>query len=241
MARGVDRRDIFTDDLDREYFLKGMRRLAALASANIIAYCLMGNHFHLAIQVEAVTLSAFMQRLLTTYCMMFNRKHERTGHLFEARYKANLCEDDLYLARLIPYIHMNPVRAGFVADPKDWPWSSYDPAKEKRADMEGFDPWPASSREIDLSRSTITGQIPLDEIGLSVASSAAIGLADLLSGSHLPAVVAAKRLFAQEAMRNGYDLSAIAEWIKLSPRSISRYARESFVRPAGLTPRWTKV
>lgn len=90
----------------------------------ILAYCLMPNHFHLAVKVSTVPLGRVMLRILTSYVNTFNNRHERTGHLFEARHKAKICLTDRYLLGLIRYIQMNPVRAKLVKNAEDWPWSS---------------------------------------------------------------------------------------------------------------------
>jgi REP element-mobilizing transposase RayT len=237
MARGVDGRNIFVDDHDRAAFLDGMRIIAREASAEIIAYCLMGNHFHLAVKVGAVPLSAFMQRLLTAYCMRFNRRHNRTGHLFQARYRALLCLDDDYLARLIRYIHLNPVRAGFVSSPGDWHWSSFKPAQADADGYSDFDPWANSvSRDIDMSRSPIAGKVDLEVIGSAVASRSGLDPDALRSDSRHRTVVAAKRLFVGEAFRVGYTLKSVAKWLNTSRSSVSRYARENTAPLGGLTP-----
>jgi hypothetical protein len=69
----------------------------------------MGNHFHHAIQVSAVKLGAIMQRIMTGHALTFNRRNDRTGHLFQARHDACLCLTERYLANLIRYIHLNPL------------------------------------------------------------------------------------------------------------------------------------
>ncbi|MCR4295507.1 MAG: transposase, partial [Elusimicrobia bacterium] len=120
MAKGVDGRAIYTDDADRIGFLKSLNRIVNESGASVLAYCLMGNHFHLAIKVGAVPLSSVLQRILTSHALTFNIRHDRTGHLFQARYRSNLCLTDAYLTALIRYIHMNPVRAGLVSRPEDW-------------------------------------------------------------------------------------------------------------------------
>ena len=125
MARGVDGREVFVDDLDRRDFLGTILGLKSQTNCSIIAYCLMGNHFHLAIKVGTTPLSHIMHRLLTAYVIGFNARHAREGHLFQARYKSVLCLDDSYLIALVRYIHMNPVRAGLTVGPEDWPWSSH--------------------------------------------------------------------------------------------------------------------
>ena len=125
MARGVDGREIFADDSDRQTFLATTRGLKRETDCSVLAYCLMGNHFHFAIRVGRTPLSRIMHRLLTVYAMAFNFRHDRQGHLFQARYKSVLCLDDAYLIALIRYIHMNPVRRGLVSSPELWAWSSF--------------------------------------------------------------------------------------------------------------------
>lgn len=152
MARGVERRPIFADDHDRRRFLDLMCRHERELGAKIIAYCLMGNHFHLAIRVAASTLGTFMQRLNGDYAGGFNHRHDRVGHLFESRYKDKLCLDDRYLLTLIHYIHMNPVRAGMVSHPGDWPWSSFKPTDGPFPNLDGFVPWDSPDPKLDLKR-----------------------------------------------------------------------------------------
>jgi len=237
MARGVDGRDIFIDDIDRHSFLEIMRRLEREAAAEVIAYCLMGNHFHLAVKVECVPLAVFMQRLLTAYCQKFNLRHERTGHLFQARYKAILCLDDRYLAGLVHYIHVNPVRAGLVVLPQDWPWSSFASAPGGPVDNCDFNPWPGPlNRDMDLSRSSREVQLDLNAVGSEISFQAGIDLNRLRSNSRDRKIVEARRLFVGEAFRGGHALIAVAKWLNMSPRSVSRYASENTVRSAGLTP-----
>lgn len=125
LARGVDGREVFADDADRHCFLSTLSRLRRETGFSLLAYCLMGNHFHLAIKVSDIPLGVILQRLLTAYVKTFNSKYERTGHLFQSRYTAILCRDDRYLLGLVRYIHMNPVRANLVATPAQWPWSSH--------------------------------------------------------------------------------------------------------------------
>lgn len=229
MARGVDGRNVFVDDADRTAFLDELSAVVKDASADIFAYCLMGNHFHLAIRVGQITLSTVMQRVLTTYSSYFNRRHGRTGHLFQARYKAIICVDDAYLAALIRYIHMNPVRAGIAQRPEDWPWSSLR-LKGKGEDSpcapEDFDPWPKQSEErLDLHREEQHEQPSLEDIGSMIESRTGIALVDLRSDNRARSVVAAKRLLAREAVKNGHQLAAVAIWMNSALSSISRYAR----------------
>ena len=85
-------------------------------------------HFHLLIRSNQSDLSGFMRRLLTGYAVTFNRRHQRTGHLFQNRYKSIVCDAQAYLLELVRYIHLNPLRAGLVADLTalaDYPWCGH--------------------------------------------------------------------------------------------------------------------
>jgi len=233
MARGVDGMSIYVDDADRIAFLNDMRRIERECSLRIIAYCLMGNHFHFAIQVGHIPLAVAMQRLLTPHCMRFNRRHDRTGHLFQGRHKAVICLDDRYLSNLIRYIHMNPVRAGLVAAAKDWPWSSYDHAADAGEVDADFDPWPKGTQEIDLMRKWENAAVALDVVGSTVTERTGIGLDVLRSESRIRTVVEARRVFVQEAIACGHRLKFAAQWLHVSERSASRYALEKYCPVGG--------
>ncbi|MDJ0862092.1 MAG: transposase [Gammaproteobacteria bacterium] len=89
------------------------------------AYCLMTNHLHLAVEVGPILLSRGMQNLAFRYTRRINRREKRIDHLFQGRYKALLVDRDAYLLELVRYIHLNPVRAGLMAEPSDYPWSGH--------------------------------------------------------------------------------------------------------------------
>ncbi len=225
MARSVDRRDIYTDDTERIQFLKRMRRLEENAGAKILAYCLMNNHFHLAIQVGTVTLSSIMQRLEGHYGSWFNHRHGRDGHLFQGRFKAFNCLDERYLFRLIPYIHMNPVRAGLVKHPGDWPWSSFTGRGAPADDLSDFDPWPKDgTREFDLTRLAQTKKASLESISERVAAETGFGAGTLRARGYARPLIAARRMFVGESLRAGYSQRAIAEWLGSTRSAISRFA-----------------
>jgi REP element-mobilizing transposase RayT len=223
--RGVDGQPIFIDDQDRIAFLAMMRRMEAEYSVRIIAYCLMGNHFHFAIQVGPVPLSIAMQRFLTKYCTAFNRRHDRSGHLFGGRHQANLCSDDRYLTALIRYIHMNPVRAGLVTAPGDWAWSSYVPGEEIGSEIVDFDPWQDVKEDIDMTRHEVK-TADLEALGSTVSTSTGISVDQLRSYQKIAAVVEARKLFVKDALRNGHTLKSAAGWLKVSTRSASRYLHD---------------
>jgi len=124
-SRGNTGGDIFLNDDDRKGFLKALSEVVKRYYWIVHAYCLMDNHYHLLIETPQANLSAGMRQLNGVYTQRFNLHHKRGGHLFQGRYKAFLVERENYLLELSRYIVLNPVRAGIVTTPEDWPWSSY--------------------------------------------------------------------------------------------------------------------
>lgn len=150
--RGVDKRKIFMDEQDYtvflyllKYYLSPPKKdekhpLINTTSAvirprpiknlyqqiELIAFCLMPNHFHLLIKQKTINgMTRLLHKLLTIYSMYFNRRHKRTGHLFQGRYKAVLVDSDEYLLYLTGYIHLNPATLT-GPDPVRYPYSSLD-------------------------------------------------------------------------------------------------------------------
>ena len=109
-ARGNERKPIFRDDVDRRRYLETVEQTVERFAVVIHAYCLMSNHYHLLMQTPRANLSAAVGWLQTTYSVRFNRRHRRSGHLFQGRFKAHLVEEDAYAQQLIKSIHLNPVR-----------------------------------------------------------------------------------------------------------------------------------
>ncbi len=124
IGRGNERRPIFRDDQDREAYLERLERYRERFGIRILAYCLMTNHLHLALERGPARLSRVMLALHGSYSQYFNRRHGRVGHLFQGRYKALLIDKNRYLLTLVRYVHENPVKAGLVKRPEQYPWSS---------------------------------------------------------------------------------------------------------------------
>ena len=124
-ARGNDRRPIFEDDEDCARFLIVLASTVARYHVLCHAYCLMGNHYHLLVQTPKANLSVAMRQLNGVYTQRFNRRHERCGHVLQGRFGAQLVDGDAYLREVCRYIVLNPVRAGLVAHPGEWRWSSF--------------------------------------------------------------------------------------------------------------------
>lgn len=116
IARGIERRRIFTDNQDRDDFMERLGNIVAESSTPCYAWSLVQNHFHLLLKTGNVPVATVMRRLLTGYVIRFNHRHRRSGHLFQNRYKSILCQEDAYLKELIRYIHLNPLRANIVRD-----------------------------------------------------------------------------------------------------------------------------
>lgn len=126
VQRGNNRQEVFRDAADCERYLTLLADLADAMRTSVHAYVLMPNHVHLLVTPgEPMTLGRLMQALGRRYVMWFNRRHGRTGTLWEGRYRACIVESEHYLFACCRYIEMNPVRAGLVADPADYRWSSY--------------------------------------------------------------------------------------------------------------------
>lgn len=123
--RGNAGQDIFFDESDRTRFFLLCQQSSERYGCRIHAYCLMTNHLHLVLQVGTSPLANIMHNVTFRYTQFVNRKYQRSGHLFQGRYKALLIDADSYLLELIRYVHLNPVRAGLVGRPEDYPWSSH--------------------------------------------------------------------------------------------------------------------
>jgi len=128
IVRGINRSAIFKDDQDKVLFLDRLSGNIREGRCAIYAWVLMGNHIHLLFRSGEEGISAFMRKLLTWYAQYFNRRHRRTGHLFENRYKSILCDEEVYLLALVRYIHVNPVRANIITTIEEldhYPWSGH--------------------------------------------------------------------------------------------------------------------
>lgn len=157
--RGVNKQSIFTNDHDRFRFLiqlyctngekevhlsdhKGLSLTEYFLLdrgepiVEIVAYCLMPNHFHLLIREKTEGgISLFMQKLLTAYTKYFNSKNERTGPLFEGRFKAQHVDSDEYLEYLLAYIHLNPVK---IKDEESWSGKKIVDIASAEASLKGY-------------------------------------------------------------------------------------------------------
>jgi len=125
MSRGNARQDIVADDRDRRHFVDRLGSQVRRSGWELITFVLLSNHFHLLVRTPRPDLARGMQRLLSSHAGYFAARYRRPGHLFQGRYRAELIEDESYYWCVSRYIHLNPVRAGLVAAPEDWPWSRW--------------------------------------------------------------------------------------------------------------------
>lgn len=127
MARGNGRQRIFHADADYQRMTDGLAKTVARTGWQVFAFVWMPNHIHLFVRTPKPNLSVGMQYLLSGYANWYAKRHQRTGHLFQGRFKAELVEDESYFWTLSRYVHLNPVRGKkpLVDHPSSWAWSSY--------------------------------------------------------------------------------------------------------------------
>jgi putative transposase len=124
-SRGDRREPIFVDDTDRHELLEVVGQALSRFDAQMLAYCLMGNHYHFVLHTRQANLSKAMRQINGVHTQRFNRRHDKVGHLFQGRFKAILVDRDAYLLEVCRYVELNPVRARLAPKPESWPWSSY--------------------------------------------------------------------------------------------------------------------
>jgi len=116
IIRGIEIRNIFRDDKDRDNLLERIRELIPKTNTACYAWALIPNHPHFLFRTGDVELSTLMRRLLTGYAVSFNRRHKRHGQLFQNRYKSIICQEGRYFKELVRYIHLNPLRSKIISE-----------------------------------------------------------------------------------------------------------------------------
>ena len=124
--RGNRKQDIFFKPNDYVYYLEKLRDYKEKHEVTIICYCLMPNHIHLLVRQNSENpIYKFIHGLHTSYSIYVNRKYDKTGHLFQGRFKQKEIDKDEYLLQVSSYIHLNPLMDGLVEKLEDYQWSSY--------------------------------------------------------------------------------------------------------------------
>lgn len=124
VLRGVNQQQIFYCDEDDDKFIDILNECRVISGFGIYAYCLMGNHAHILIHAKDEPLDRVMQRIETRYAVWFNQKYDRSGHLFQDRFKSKAVNNDEYFMTALRYILNNPVKAGFCTSPEQYKYSS---------------------------------------------------------------------------------------------------------------------
>lgn len=143
IVRGIEKRQIFEDDKDRDQFIQRLDDILTETETPIYAWALIPNHAHFLLKTSLTPIATIMSRLLTGYAGYFNRRHRRHGHLFQNRYKSILCQEETYFRELVRYIHLNPLRAKLVKEIKaldNYPYSGHSAVLESvRRDWQQVD------------------------------------------------------------------------------------------------------
>ena len=133
--RGNNRDVVFADDADHQAFLQSLGRTQLRYPFRLYGYCLMSNHFHLLLRPEpGISISRVLQSLTVAHTWRSHRRHRTVGHVWQGRFKSPVVQADDHLWAVLRYIEANPLRAGMVADPAAYRWSSYQAHGEGQAD-----------------------------------------------------------------------------------------------------------
>jgi putative transposase len=128
MSRGIEGRDIFADDDDRNSFLRYLAEGLKRTGFQCYAWALMPNHYHLLVRTSEQVLAALMRRLNSKYAQYFGKKHRRCGYLFQDRFRSIATQDQNYVEEIVRYIHLNPIRAGICPNLdqlESYPWTGH--------------------------------------------------------------------------------------------------------------------
>lgn len=125
ILRGINRQDIFFDEEDRLKYLSILRECKVKCGYELYAYCLMDNHIHLLLKAGGEPLELVIKRISCKFVYWYNLKYQRTGPLYQGRFRSEPVEDDAYFLTVLRYILQNPVKAGLSAKPESYRWSSY--------------------------------------------------------------------------------------------------------------------
>jgi len=221
----------------------------------------MPNHIHLLIRVGAIPLSSFMQGIQQTYTQLYNKQYEKVGHVFQGRFKSLYVDNDVYLLELIRYIHLNPVKAGLVEDPREYRWSS-----QRHYFNPGFGTWvklgfiigllaeyggtvideyqlvPEAISEIEINEiqqpeaNTSTSNLSLEDLLAEVAELTGVNPNAIAGPSRSKEVVTARDSFVYSACRlNRILLREVAGFLNRTEAAISKSLQRAENKGSGLS------
>jgi putative transposase len=191
MQCGNNRQAVFADDEDRRTWLELLHTQAQAHQVAVHGYVLMNNHVHLLLTPQTQDgIPLMMQAIGRLYVRRFNRRHARTGTLWEGRYRSTVIESDRYLLACMAYIDLNPVRAGMVTTPADYPWSSHPHYAGLRSDPVltahplywalGNTPFAREQAYAQLVQNA-QGNPTQNELGAAIPNRKALGSADFIA------------------------------------------------------------
>lgn len=134
MLRGINQQQIMEEREDNEKFIEIINDCKLISGYKLYAYCLMGNHLHLIISTEIEPLELIFKRICVRYVYWYNTKYHRVGHLFQDRFKSEPIKNEGHFLSVLRYIHQNPVKAGIVKNPGEYPYSSYNHYMKNKGD-----------------------------------------------------------------------------------------------------------
>ena len=124
--RGVSKSSLFREPGNYHFVIAKLQKYAEINQTAVIAYCLMRNHYHFLLRQDGeIPAGNVVRSIFNSYSKAYNLKYTHSGTLFERRFQAKSVQIHTHLLHLCRYIHANPVKDGFVANPADWPWSNY--------------------------------------------------------------------------------------------------------------------
>lgn len=125
MNRGVGREAIFSTSGDKRFYRNLAKGIFKEYPVDILAYCIMGNHFHFVIKGDLLEFSRALHRTNLSYAMTYNSRRDRVGHVFQNRFKSEMIDSPEYLSAALRYVHNNPVKGNVVKEAAEYEWSSY--------------------------------------------------------------------------------------------------------------------
>ena len=124
VVRGLNKIAVFQDKREKTRILNLIRENYEKYNIKVYAYCIMSNHFHLLLEAELKELASFMAKIIASFAHYYNYKHNRTGYVFQGRFKSQCIENGSYFWSCLRYIHLNPVKAGMCKSIEDYVQSS---------------------------------------------------------------------------------------------------------------------
>jgi putative transposase len=181
LNRGNNGQSVFEDDDDLNAFIDAIAKTQARYPFRLYGYCLMPNHFHVLLKPESgASISRIIQSITVAHAWRYHKRHASLGHVWQGRFKSPVIQEDDHFWTVLRYIEANPLRAGLVADPSDYRWSSYQAHALGKADpllseVPGWNDLGGTEKQRRARwRTKVAGPIALDELN-AVRTSARMG------------------------------------------------------------------